>query len=266
MYEKLIQHLNLVVMDATCPECGHVQYIPFTESSVYTVAMSNPDKGVAHAYVYEYVESQLALDDFDEVERGEREVHIYTQQLCGDQKCLDAQHNTAYQKIVDNIQLPARLKLVPPAHSATIITPESPGVLYTGTVGAGKTYSAVSLLKKWVIDHADTTATYQFTNVTEFLFLMKESFGKRNGKNTIMRRCMDVDLLLLDDLGTEQFGEWTVSQLYLLINHRLDNMRPTIITTNLQLSQIGSRISERVASRLALYRTINVKGSDRRTT
>jgi DNA replication protein DnaC len=56
----------------------------------------------------------------------------------------------------------------------------------------------------------------------------------------------EVDLLILDDLGTQNPTPWTGEKLFQLINHRYNNHLDTIITTNLSLDDMENRISSRL--------------------
>lgn len=61
----------------------------------------------------------------------------------------------------------------------------------------------------------------------------------------------DVPLLLLDDLGTEPLLETvTVEQLFNLINERQSAHLCTVLSTNLSLTEIKNRYTERISSRL----------------
>jgi DNA replication protein DnaC len=46
---------------------------------------------------------------------------------------------------------------------------------------------------------------------------------------------LNVDLLILDDLGTEMSTRWVLEQLFILLNERLTRNKTTIITSNLDL-------------------------------
>lgn len=62
---------------------------------------------------------------------------------------------------------------------------------------------------------------------------------------------MEVPLLLIDDLGTEPLWEnITVEQLFALIDHRLNRGLHTVISTNLNLTELKARYTERIMSRL----------------
>ena len=62
---------------------------------------------------------------------------------------------------------------------------------------------------------------------------------------------MRTPLLLLDDLGTEPLmNNITVTQLFNLLNERQMAGRHTVISTNLSLSELKDRYTERITSRL----------------
>ena len=57
-------------------------------------------------------------------------------------------------------------------------------------------------------------------------------------------------LLVIDELGTEYPGQMVNTLLYTLINDRMMEHRPMIISTNLTMEQIQGRYSSQIASRL----------------
>ncbi len=88
------------------------------------------------------------------------------------------------------------------------------------------------------------------------------------GKSYEFADCMQADVLLIDDLGTEPIlNNVTVQYLYNLINVRQINNRPTFISTNLSLDNILDRYDERIFSRLGnknLSINIQLTSSDKR--
>ena len=66
----------------------------------------------------------------------------------------------------------------------------------------------------------------------------------------IMASFLNADLLLIDDLGTEPLmNNVTVTQLFNLLNERQMAGRHTVISTNLSMSELQERYTERVTSR-----------------
>lgn len=74
---------------------------------------------------------------------------------------------------------------------------------------------------------------------------------------------MDVDLLILDDLGTEFKSAYTISCLYNIINTRLSAKLPTIISTNYSIDEIETIYDQRTTSRIiGGYSTLILTGND----
>ena len=59
-----------------------------------------------------------------------------------------------------------------------------------------------------------------------------------------------MDLMLLDDLGTEMCTPMAQSALYTLVNNRLVNGRRTVISTNLTNEELARRYTPQIASRI----------------
>ena len=88
------------------------------------------------------------------------------------------------------------------------------------------------------------------------------------GKSYDFSDCLNADVLLIDDLGTEPIlKNVTKEYLYNLINIRQINNKATMISTNLSLDNILDRYDERIFSRLAnknLSTTIQLVSKDKR--
>lgn len=134
-----------------------------------------------------------------------------------------------------------------------------------GNTGTGKTYLTEcitnELINKGVVVQYMTAFT--FNNLaTKYHTTFDET------KNNYIDTLLDCDVLVIDDLGTEPINKnVTLEYLYLVINERQQNNRPTIITTNLSLEGVLSRYGERVFSRLnnkQLSLAVSLKGNDMR--
>ncbi len=66
---------------------------------------------------------------------------------------------------------------------------------------------------------------------------------------------LNVDLLIIDDLGTENMNSMKFAELFTIINSRMlpqsKKVIKTIISTNLDLSTLASLYGERIISRFA---------------
>lgn len=121
-------------------------------------------------------------------------------------------------------------------------------LLFTGNTGLGKTFLssciANEILKK------QKTVLYQTAPV-----MLDTIIDYRFGKNqtNIYNNILDVDLLIIDDLGTECMNNMKFTELFNIINTRLLNQNnkvtKTIISTNLSIQNLFNSYDERIVSR-----------------
>ena len=126
---------------------------------------------------------------------------------------------------------------------------EDEGVLVflTGRPGCGKTHAACATLRRWI--EAGRPGAL-FIVAGEFLHEIKNGF-KDGTSAGVTRRAEAAKLLVLDDLGSEMATDWVRDTMYMLVNYRLNHMKPTIVTSNLRLGEIAETYHARLASRLA---------------
>ena len=78
-----------------------------------------------------------------------------------------------------------------------------------------------------------------------------------------IRRYLQCDLLILDDLGMERDNAFTEGVVYEIINARLRSGKSTVISSNLSVEEISDRYNPQVASRLAgEYENLKFYGRD----
>ena len=126
---------------------------------------------------------------------------------------------------------------------------EEKNLLFTGNTGLGKTYIseciANELLKKGK-NVLYQTAPIMLDKVISY------RFGKED--SSIYNSLLDVDLLIVDDLGTESMNSMKFTELFNIINTRLLNQNnkitKTIISTNLSIQDLFKNYDERIVSRL----------------
>ena len=128
------------------------------------------------------------------------------------------------------------------------------GVLLIGKPGSGKTHLAVGILREIARagmkrDPELTAFRSRFVVVPELLDRLRERISDPTIPDPLPK-LMSCPLLILDDLGREKASEWVADRLYVLINARYNAMRPTIVTTNSDLSALAERGYEAMISRL----------------
>ena len=136
----------------------------------------------------------------------------------------------------------------------------SGNLLFSGGTGLGKTFLSACI--------ARTVADRGFSVMYEsaghlFSKLERAKFGSDEDARRETEKYGICDLLIIDDLGTEMGGQFTNSALYTLINDRILNGKPTIVSTNLTSEELEKRYSSAIASRLrGNYRRVAFIGED----
>lgn len=129
-------------------------------------------------------------------------------------------------------------------------------LLFYGKTGVGKTFLSNCVAHELL--ESGRSVIY-FTAFQLFDILSKGIFEKDADAIAAHRNIFDCDLLVIDDLGTELNNAFTSSQFFLCVNERLLRQRSTIISTNLNVSEIAELYSERTLSRiLDAYTMINL--------
>ena len=128
--------------------------------------------------------------------------------------------------------------------------PKQKNLLFTGDTGLGKTFLcnciAYELLKQ------GKTVLYQTAPVM-IDSIINYRFAKTPSNSNIIDHILNVDLLIIDDLGTETLNTMKLTELFTIINSRILNQNnkitKTIISTNLSLRDLFSIYNERIGSR-----------------
>ncbi|MEG0873262.1 MAG: ATP-binding protein [Clostridia bacterium] len=126
---------------------------------------------------------------------------------------------------------------------------EQKNLLFVGNTGLGKTFIANCIAKE-VIDNGKTvvyqTAPILMDKVIEYKF----SYNKSGIQKEQYDKIFEVDLLIIDDLGTETMSNVKFTELFNIINTRLLKNKKILISTNLTLNELYKEYDERVMSRL----------------
>ena len=127
--------------------------------------------------------------------------------------------------------------------------PNEKNLLFSGGTGLGKTFLSNCIVAELLAQ--GKTVLYQTAPVM-LDTLISELFDK-NSDNTFSQSLLNVDLLVIDDLGTETMNSMKFTELYKIINTRLLNQNgkitKTIISTNLDLQGLFNTYDERIVSR-----------------
>ena len=142
---------------------------------------------------------------------------------------------------------------------AATFAPSSGSLLFIGGTGLGKTFLSACIART-VADRGYSvvyeTASHLFGKLEKARFSPSEESRREADKFS------DCDLLILDDLGTEMPGQFVTAALYNLLNDRILDNKPMVVSTNLNVDEMARRYSAQIASRLHSFQRLTFVGED----
>jgi DNA replication protein DnaC len=119
-----------------------------------------------------------------------------------------------------------------------------PGLLFIGEPGTGKTHLAVAVLLR-LIGHGFEGV---FVDYQQLLDRIRASYDPASGESPreAYEEALDVEILLLDDIGSHRVSDWVEDTITSIVTHRCNQRKPTIITTNVADPEMGGRLVERL--------------------
>lgn len=123
----------------------------------------------------------------------------------------------------------------------------SDNLLFIGGTGLGKTFLSACIAR--AVAEQGFSVEYQPAGRL-FSILEKSRFNPDENSQKQAEKLTSCDLLIIDDLGTELPGNFVTAALYNLLNDRLLAGKPMVVSTNLLISEINTRYSPQIASRL----------------
>jgi len=127
----------------------------------------------------------------------------------------------------------------------------SANLLFQGGTGLGKTYLSACIARV-VADKGYSVCYDSAAAALEAFETQKFARDPESAEaaSARVRRMLDCDLMILDDLGTEMITSVTVSALYTLINSRLNAGKKTIISTNCSDEELLRKYTPQICSRI----------------
>ncbi|MCK8824116.1 hypothetical protein [Fuchsiella alkaliacetigena] len=171
--------------------------------------------------------------------------------------------------------------------------------IYGSSPGTGKTHLAVSIFKelmnfylrdiyaenkeKWDIqigkfDISNYLAPFKFIESSDYFQKLRNSYnrGSKEREHQLLSKTKRPAVLLWDDILTERDNEWALERMHMILNHRYNNKKITIFTSNFffdffrkivsdnrKVQKQGERIFSRLFSMCEAC-TIEIDGQDRR--
>ncbi len=123
------------------------------------------------------------------------------------------------------------------AHFST----EKDSLLLYGTVGCGKSFLSGCVAKALM----DKGASVVYFSSTQFFNTLHQ-----NSLYNADEELYNKDLVIIDDLGAELTNSFVTTSLFSFLNERILRKKATIISTNLNLTELKERYSDRIVSRI----------------
>jgi len=124
---------------------------------------------------------------------------------------------------------------------------QSPGLLFIGPTGLGKTHLSLAIAREVT---QKGFGTLYVTAQSLLSAIEKEHFQREKRLTDTLDLASSCDFLVLDDLGSEFQTQFTQTMVYNLLNTRIMKKLPFIVNTNLEFQNIEKRYTQRVVSRL----------------
>lgn len=125
--------------------------------------------------------------------------------------------------------------------------PNAGNLLFVGNTGLGKTFLAACIARA----AADRGFSVVYETASHFFSKLEQArFNPSEATRREADRFLSCDLLIVDDLGTEMPGQFVTAALYSVLDDRLMAGKPMVISTNLNVEEVGRRYSPQIASRL----------------
>ncbi|MCR4588247.1 MAG: ATP-binding protein [Lachnospiraceae bacterium] len=139
---------------------------------------------------------------------------------------------------------------------------EYQNLLFYGNVGVGKSFLSGCIAKELL--EAGKSVIY-FSSSELFNQLAKNTFDTKSKENlySFLEDLYNCDLVIVDDLGTELVNSFVTTQFFSFLTERHLRKKSTIISTNLSLSEIRDRYTDRVFSRISSsFQLMLLSGAD----
>ena len=117
---------------------------------------------------------------------------------------------------------------------------KSDSLIIMGKSDTGKTHLAAAIANK-LIENDKIVLMERLTNLLDRIRETYENNTK--SENELIEIYSNVDMLVIDDLGTEKISSWALEKLYTIIQNRYENGLPIIITTRFNKDGLIERFS-----------------------
>ena len=124
-------------------------------------------------------------------------------------------------------------------------------LMLVGRPGTGKTHLSAAIAN-FVMHAGDWTAAYR--PMGSILHAIRDTYDQESARTEgqIISALVSADLLILDEIGAskEKPSDFELATIFAIINGRYEEMRPTMIVSNLPPKELSAAIGDRCVDRL----------------
>jgi len=139
---------------------------------------------------------------------------------------------------------------------------EGKSLVLLGNTGTGKSHLAAAYLNYCLT----VGRTGVFVSLIDLMGSLYETFDRESkiSWQTALKRYVEADVLVIDDLGQEKATEKTIEVVFHLLNHRINNCKTTVVTSNRSLASLrdDKGYSHAIISRLGSFQRVSWEVKD----
>ncbi len=121
-------------------------------------------------------------------------------------------------------------------------------LVYLGCAGCGKTHFCNAIMHEF--NNSNIIRHRRMYSESMLSSKLKKGFDYDGTFEQAIEDLCDDDLIVLDDLGSTQIGEWKKDVLLKFLDFRYTSQKPTVITSNLTENEVRDELGFRIHSRL----------------
>ena len=176
----------------------------------------------------------------------------------GCQKCMQEKKDKAdesekrNQLEIDKINVPKQVKILKYCtdYAENFSDRKKTGLsfLMLGLPGTGKTHLSIGIAFE-VMKNGHSSV---FTTASRMLRAIKDTYhkGSEFSEMQVLATYETCDLLIIDEIGVQTGSDYEKNIIFDVINSRYENVRPTIILSNLSIDECKLYLGERVFDRM----------------
>lgn len=203
-----------------CPKCQDTGFIGTNKCSCYKEKL-----------IKLYYKNSLLQDTLKDKNFNTFNLNLFSPHKIGDERYSPRKNMENILKYIHDDYIPS--------FSST-----NTNLLFFGNPGSGKSFLSYCIAKELL----DLGYLVVYKTSDELINDLRDI--RFNNNFRLKEILLDCDLLIIDDLGAEQKSEFSITELFNLLNKKLLQGKKMIVSTNLLLPGITQVYSERIYSRL----------------